>query len=72
MWLHPEQRSDRVCAPDDQLVNNRDQNKGTDYNSQHLDRKTDLPPYDKKCDENDHRLVEKEERITRLTAVPER
>lgn len=70
-WFHAEQRSNWIHSPDKSLVDSECYSECTDQDNQNLDWKTDLPLDNVEGDENDHRLVEKEEGITLFTAIPE-
>jgi len=69
--LHAEQSAHQVNAPDEQLIDAKRNGKRTDHDHQKLDWEWDSPLYGVKGDENDHRLVDKEEGITRLAGIVE-
>ena len=69
--FHAEQSADRSYTPDEQLVGSECYDKSPDHDNQSFDRETNLPLHGKKSNENDRRLVEKEEGIARFPAVLE-
>ena len=70
-WSHAEQNADRINAPDEQLVQAERYGKRAGHDDQQLDQEINLPLHSVEGDENDHRLVDHEEGITRFPDILE-